>query len=201
MKFLWCDTETTGLETRNAAPFQVAFIFCYSARNKDGKLLHEKPAERLVKLNCLDIPGIEYSDEAGKIHGYTEEQIRSFEPSKSAVAKLDSHLSDLMAYKGGEKMYFCGYNSSGFDWNHLTSLFGHYGLDFGKYFFPQKLDVFEQVKRAGKMKALPYLDDRKLTTVAKFLNIKMDNAHDAMCDIRATREVAKSLAMMGVPLK
>lgn len=26
MKFIWCDTETTGLKPENAAPFQVAMI-------------------------------------------------------------------------------------------------------------------------------------------------------------------------------
>lgn len=199
MKFLWCDTEPTGLETSNAAPFQAAFIFCFS--QKTSKEVKKEEFERFFLFNPLDISGIAYNEDSGKIHGYSEEKIRSLEPSKSAVLKIDNYLQELNNYKNGEKMFFCGYNSNEFDWNHLVSLFKHYDLDFGKYFFPQKLDVFEQVKRAGSMKALPYLENRKLTTVAKFLNIKMENAHDALCDIRATREVAKSLAKMGVPLK
>lgn len=200
MKFLWCDTETTGLETSNAAPFQVAFIFCYSQKLSDGNLLKEE-SERVFNLNCLDIPGIEYSEEAGKIHGYTKGQIESFESSKSAVAKINSCLNDFMNYKDNQPMFFCGYNSSSFDWNHLVSLFKKYGYDFSRYFYSQKLDVFEQVKEAGKQKVLPYLENLKLTTIAKFLNIKMDNAHDALCDIRATREVAKSLTSKGIKLK
>lgn len=199
MKFLWCDTETTGLETSNAAPFQAAFIFCFSHNTSEG--IKKEEFERVFLLNPLDIPGIIYNEEAGKIHGYSEEKIRSFEPSKSVVCKINTYLQELNNYKDGEKMFFCGYNSTIFDWNHLVSLFNHYDLDFGKYFFPQKLDVFEQVKKAGQMRKLPYLENRKLTTIAKHLNIKMNNAHDALCDIRATREVAKSLAKMGVPLK
>lgn len=54
---------------------------------------------------------------------------------------------------------------------------------------------------AGKLRKLPYLENRKLTTVAKFLNIDLTNAHDAMGDIRATKEVSKSLSEMGVLLK
>ena len=200
MKFLWCDTETTGIDTKNAAPFQVAFIFCYSRKMSSGKLLKEE-SERVFTLNCLEIPGIEYSEEAGKVNGYTREMIEKMESPKTAVAKIDCCLKDFLDYKDGERMFFCGYNSSTFDWNHLASLFEKCGYDFEKYFFPQKLDVFEQVKKAGKMKVLPYLENRKLTTVAGFLNIKMDNAHDALCDIRATREVAKSLTARGVALK
>lgn len=181
MKFLWCDTETTGIKPENASPFQAAFIFCYSAK-VNGEMKQEV-FDRVFLFNPLDIPGIEYSEEAD-----------------AAVARMAQHLEEFLSYKDGEKMFFCGYNA-GFDWNHLACLFKRFGCDFSKYFHPQKLDVFEQVKKAGQMGKLPYLENRKLSTVASHLKIKMDNAHDALCDIRATREVAKSLAKMGVPLK
>lgn len=51
------------------------------------------------------------------------------------------------------------------------------------------------------MKILPYLENRKLVTIAKFLGINHEKAHDALSDIQTTREVAKSLAQMGVPLQ
>lgn len=198
MKFLWCDIETTGLDPENAAPFQVAFIFV-STQKINGETVKDE-SSRVFYLNPLDIPGIEYNEEAGKIHGYTEEQIRSFEPAKDVVPKIKVYLEDCIHFRFEEKPYFVGYNSNKFDWDHLVSIFSKFGFTFNDY-FAGKLDVFDQVKRAGALRVLPYLENRKLTTVAKFLGIDLENAHDALGDITATREVAKSLALKGVPLQ
>lgn len=197
MKFLWVDTETTGLKPENAAPFQVAMILVTNTKI-NGKTVKEEN-ERIFYLNPFDIPGIEYNEEAGKIHGYKKEIIETFEPSKDVVKKIDEYLSECVTYRQNERLFFVGYNG-GFDFDHLTSLFNHHGYDFGKYFQKQKLDVFEQVKRAGAKGILPYLPNRKLTTIAEHLHINLNNAHDAMGDIRATREVAKSLSKLGVSL-
>lgn len=198
MKFIWCDTETTGLKPENSAPFEVAFIFVCSQTINNQMVKDE--TSRLYFFNPLDIPGIEYNEEAGKVHGYTKEAIEAMEPSESAVKKMDEFLNYCMKFRTEEKMFFCGYNGK-FDYDHLVSLFKHKGLDFNKYFMPNILDVFEQVKRAGSRKVLPYLENRKLTTIAKYLHIDLSNAHDAMGDITATREVAKSLSAKGIPLQ
>ena len=197
MKFLWCDTETTGLKPENAAPFQIAMILVTNTKI-DGKPVKDE-AERIFYLNPFDIEGIEYSEDAAKVHGYSKEIIESFEPSASMVKKIDEFLQVSVDYRQHDRLFFCGYNGS-FDYDHLVSLFGHHGLDFERYFQKQKLDVFEQVKRAGAKGVLPYLPNRKLTTVAEHLKVDLTNAHDAMGDIKATREVAKSLVNLGVPL-
>lgn len=198
MKFLWCDTETTGLKPENSAPFEVAFIFVCS-QTINNQLVKDETS-RLYYLNPLDIPGIEYSEETGKVHGYTREAIEQFDPSDIAIKKMNDFLNYCFKFRTEEKMFFCGYNGK-FDFEHLVSLFNHRGYNFQKYFNTNLLDVYEQVKRAGAKKVLPYLENRKLTTVAKFLHIDLDNAHDAMGDITATREVAKSLSTKGIPLQ
>lgn len=198
MKFMWCDIETTGLDPKNAGPFQVAFIFVSNQKLNDKPVRDE--TTRVFYLNPFDIPGIEYNEESAKVHGYSKETIESFEKSEVIVKKIDEFLKTSLEFRQNEPMFFCGYNSKEFDWNHLVSLFNHWGLNFEKYFFPQKLDVFDQVKKAGSMRKLPYLENRKLVTVAKFLGVSLENAHDALGDIEATREVAKSLAQMGVSL-
>lgn len=197
MKFIWCDTETTGINIENAAPFQVAMIFVSSV-NLNGNLIKDE-YERIFYLNPYDIPGIEHSLEAEKIHGYTKNQIESFETSEEIVPIIDKFLEDCLNFRQKEKLFFCGYNIR-FDFNHMVSLFNHKGKDFSKYFEEKKPDVFEQVKKAGNKRVLPYMENRKLVTVAKQLGINLENAHDAMADIKATRSVAKSLAQMGVPL-
>lgn len=197
MKFLWCDTETTGLKPENAAPFQVAMIFVSSLKI-DGKPVKDE-SERIFYLNPFDIEGIEYNEDAGKVHGYKKEIIETFDPSENVVKIIDKFLTDCVNFRQHERLFFCGYNRN-FDYEHLTSLFNHHGIDFERHFQKQKLDVFEQVKRAGNKGILPRLENRKLVTIAKHLNVDLTNAHDAMEDIKATREVAKSLVNKGIPL-
>lgn len=197
MKFLWCDVETTGLNIENAAPFQIAFIFV-STQNTGGKNVKNE-SERVFLLNCLDMKHVEFNEESAKIHGISKETIQNYENSHEVCTKIMNFLSDCVNFRKVEKMYFCGYNCE-FDWKHLVSLFNHHGMDFGK-FFEKRLDVFNQVKKAGKNKILPYLPNRKLTTICEHLKIDLSNAHDALADIKATRDVAKSLATLGVPLE
>lgn len=196
MKFLWCDTETTGLKTESAKPFQIAFIFVFS-KNEEGSI-QKAETERIYYLNPFEIPGVEYSPEAAEVHGYTKEQIEAFPSAKETVAVIKRDLEDFMKFVDNEKMFFCGYNCN-FDYEHLKSLFSVFEEDFSIY-FQDKLDVFEQVKRASEKKILPYLPNRKLTTVADYLNIDLSQAHDALADIKATREVAKSLTQKGIKL-
>ena len=96
-------------------------------------------------------------------------------------------------------MIIAGYNV-GFDIGHIKALLERNGYRLEDYFINVIADVFLQVKKAGVQKALPYLPDRKLGTVAKHLGVSLENAHDALADIEATREVAKRLYQMGIAL-
>lgn len=198
MKFLWCDTETTGLKPENAAPFQIAFILVKSD-DVDGKYIKEE-FDRIFYLNPFDIPNIEFNEDAFKVHGFSKEKIETFENSSIVVPKIQKFIEDCVNYKQKEKLFFCGYNGT-FDFNHLVSLFKYYNIDFTQYFHSQKLDVFDQVKKASELRILPSLPNKKLTTIAEYLKIDLTKAHDAMGDIIATREVAKSLAKLGVPIQ
>lgn len=194
MRFLWIDTETTGLEVTDSAAFEVAMILVDS-----GKFI----CSRCFFLNPLS-ETIKYHEEAGKVHGYSENDIRSFPAESEQVQKIASFLKDAreLWMKDGsktEKMIVVGYNV-GFDIKHLKALLERNGFYYGDYFSDVVADVFLQVKKAGEMRILPYLKNRKLATVAEHLGIDIGKAHDALSDIKATREVAKSLAKMGVNL-
>lgn len=194
MRFLWIDTETTGLEVTDSAAFEVAMILVDS-----GKVI----CSRCFFLNPLS-ETIKYHEEAGKVHGYSENDIRSFPTESEQVQKIASFLKDAreLWMKDGsktEKMIVAGYNV-GFDIKHLKALLERNGFHYGDYFSDVVADVFLQVKKAGEMMILPYLKNRKLATVAEHLGIDIGKAHDALSDIKATREVAKSLAKMGVSL-
>ena len=194
MRFLWFDTETTGLETADASIFELGLILVVN-----GQFI----CERCFFLNPLS-ETIKYHEEAGKIHGYSELDIKSFPPESEQIKKIVDFLRSAMNLfkpegENTEKLIAAGYNI-GFDIKHLKAMLERNGYKYEDYFKPFNADVFEQVKRAGIQKALPYLPDRKLVTVAKHLRIDFEKAHDALSDIRATREVARRLQQMKVNL-
>ena len=194
MRYLWCDVETTGIDAANFSAFQIAFILVDNGRDY---------GERCFEFNPLS-DKILYDEDAGKIHGYTREQIESFPPESEIAPNIIRFLNDaanLFRADGSkhEKMVFAGYNSNEFDWNHVKAVLERNGARM-EDFFCGKADVFRQVKSAGMARKMPYLPNRKLGTVCAHFRIKMNKAHNALSDIRATREVAKSLHKLGVPL-
>jgi DNA polymerase III epsilon subunit-like protein len=194
MRFLWLDTETTGLEITDSAAFEVAMILV-----DNGKFF----CDRCFFLNPLS-ETIKYHEEAGKVHGYSEEDIKCLPPESEQVPKIADFLEkarELWKTDGSqtEKLILAGYNV-GFDKKHLNALLERNGYKWEDYFSDIEADVFVQVKKAGMQKALPYLPDRKLGTVAKHLGVTLDNAHDALADIKATRQVAAKLHQLGVSL-
>lgn len=194
MRFMWIDTETTGIDPSDSAAFQVACVLV-----DNGQLI----CERCFFLNPLS-ETIKYHEGAGSVHGYSEEQIKAFPPEIEQVPKITAFFAEARELweKDGsktEKMIIAGYNV-GFDIGHIKALLERNGYRLEDYFINVIADVFLQVKKAGVQKALPYLPDRKLGTVAKHLGVSLENAHDALADIEATREVAKRLYQMGIAL-
>ncbi len=194
MRFMWIDTETTGLEVSDSAAFEVGLILV-----DNGRFI----CERCFFLNPLS-DKIKYHEDSGKVHGYSQKDIEKFPSEKEQVVKIaEFFLSarELFQTDGSksEKMILAGYNVS-FDIKHLDALLERNGYHLKDYFQDVVADVFLQVKKAGMQKALPYLPDRKLGTVAKHLGVELKDAHDALADIKATREVAAKLHRLGVSL-
>ncbi|MGL4986269.1 MAG: 3'-5' exonuclease [Treponemataceae bacterium] len=191
MKILWLDTETTGLNPVDSSAFQIAMIIVF-----EGAVI----AEKKFCLNPLS-ETILYHEDAGAIHGYSEQQIREFknekEQVKSIIDFLDEHKNSIPSKS--LKFVAAGYNVK-FDYNHFKSLVERNGYKINDYFSNSVLDVFNQVKNAGFKKVLPYLKNRKLGTVCSHLGVNIEKAHDALNDIKATREVAKKLHNLGIPL-
>lgn len=84
MRFLWLDTETTGIEVTDSAAFEVAMILI-----DNGSFI----CERCFFLNPLS-ETIKYHEEAGKVHGYSEADIKSMlgSFSKRTAARRKSWL-------------------------------------------------------------------------------------------------------------
>ena len=153
MKFLWVDTETTGLDEDVHRPFEIAFIYLNNRKEENGRVSHIE-CERDFYLNPLDIEGVKYSEDAGKVHGYSEEKIRELPPAKEIVPKLVTFFEDVLNHFGTgktEKPFLCGYNV-GFDYKMIKKLLEDFGYNINDYVQNHFMDVFEQVKTAGNMR-------------------------------------------------
>ena len=84
MRFMWIDTETTGIDTSDSAAFQVACVLV-----DNGRLIRE----RCFFLNPLS-ETIKYHEGAGAIHGYSEEEIKAFPPETEQVPKIAAFFAE-----------------------------------------------------------------------------------------------------------
>lgn len=190
---VWCDTETTGISPDNSGVFQVALL---GVIVEDGrKYVHE----RMFMYNPLS-ETILYHESAGNVHGYSKSDIENLPKESEIVPNMVQFFNDLCTNWGknkAEKMDFCGYNP-GFDWGHIESSLKRCGYDINDYFNGKLHDVMTQAKTAAKKGVVNRFENLKLTTVAKSMNVNMEKAHDAMCDIKATRQISGILSQKGV---
>jgi DNA polymerase III epsilon subunit-like protein len=172
---IWVDTETTGLEPIDSAPFEIALLV-YNG----GQLM----AERVFHLNPLSDEVIIH-EEALKVNGATEEQIRSYPAAAEVIPEI---VKFLKQFEVPEKFVFAGYNA-GFDYGQIGGLFFRHGVAIGDLFNGRLIDVLELVKKAKAVNLLKSTRDNKLTTITEALGIPHDDAHSALQDIRATRRL------------
>lgn len=123
--------------------------------------------EREEKMYLID-PGIVIPEEATAIHGITNEMVNG-QPQFRQIAKA------LLAY-----MFGCdlgGYRSNDFDIPLLMEEFGRVGIEFPTWELTP-LDVYQyEIKK----------NTNKLVDVyRRYTGMELDDAHDALADIRAT---------------
>jgi DNA polymerase III epsilon subunit-like protein len=175
MTTIFCDTETTGLEPIDSAPFEIALRVYHGA---------ELAAEQVFHCNPLDDEVVIHQS-ALDVNGATEEQIRSYPPAAEIIPKI---VDFLKPYCPPEKFVFGGYNAQ-FDYKHISGLFFRHGVMMNNYFNGQLIDVLELVKKAKVMGLIKPTTDNKLTTITEALEIPHEDAHSALSDIVATRKL------------
>lgn len=131
---------------------------------------HDGDKEPEKKLHLID-PGGPIPKEATEVHGITNEMVQG-KPTFKAIAK------SLFEY-----IYLCdfaGYNSDSFDFPMLIMEFHRCGIEFPTW-DPFFIDAFE-IERI--------LNSHKLSdTYRRYTSKDLTDAHDAMVDTLATREV------------
>ena len=179
-KKCWIDVETTGINSRVCGILTLAALVDIEDKIEDELSLKMRPLESdQIFQKALDVNGI------------SEEEYETW-PSNTDGFDLLLRIFDyhIDRFDKSDKFVFCAYNA-GFDEGFIRELFLRNGNNyFGSYFFWPKIDVQSLVGYAiADGLRLP---DYKLVTVARHFGLVID-AHDAMSDILATKEIANIL--------
>lgn len=189
MTTIWCDTETTGLKPETGGAFEIAVLVAVDGRIISSQVFHLNPLTETVV----------YDSEAAKVHGIREETIRSYPPCETVIPQIESLLCEVMEhYNGGKKMVFAGYKCE-FDYDHLAALFTRCGFQLHEY-FEKQFDVLQMVKKAVYQKVIPRMQNNWLATVCNSLGVALENAHTALADVEAARNVCIALYKKGVKI-
>jgi len=181
-KILWFDTETTGLNPDKNGIVQLSGII-----EIDGCIVDDFN----YKMRPFD--GDEISQEALNIHGYSKDEIKSFEDPYSIRIELISKLSKYCdKFNKNDKYYPAGYNGK-FDVDFLSSWFKKCGDNYlGSWLNWRTIDPLPIINIMA-LKGKIVLQNHKLETVCNHFGIEL-KAHDAMSDIKATRELFLKLS-------
>lgn len=180
-KILYFDVETTGLNAVENGIIQLAGIV-----EIDGKVQEE------FNFNIKTFPDDKIEDKALEVHGNTRDDIASFPEPLVVYHKLTAILMKYVyRYKKNktfaDKFYPAGYRVL-FDIDFLNEWFVKCGDKyFGSWQNWHSIDALQKLYEM-ELKGLITLPNYKLDTVCKHFGIEI-NAHDALSDIRATREL------------
>lgn len=179
-KLLWFDCETGGVEPKTDALVQLSAII-----EIKGKIVDE------IDLKMKPLPHKNITDEAMKIHGMTLQDIAGFEDPYIAYGKFYRFLSAHGPKAKEDRYVMAGYNAH-FDCDFLFQFFHDINQN-PKYNFYWDFCQFAPLDILPTLRAMRYAGlintvDTKLETVCKHLGIEI-KAHDALSDIRATREL------------
>ena len=181
-KLIYIDTETTGLFPNKHGLTQLAAIVVI-----DGKEINSVNMNINPKTYCTFTPEIE--DVALEIQGKTREEIALNLKSNYQFKEFVSGINPYL--KEDEKFQIVGYNTS-FDIGFVKAWFKDNDAKFSDYFTYKDIDVFALVKHLRLLGLMDDCENDKLSTVCKYFSIELD-AHDAMNDIVATRELYQYL--------
>ena len=158
---IFFDIESTGLNVVRDRIIQL------------GMIKYPKDGGEPIELEMLVNPGIPISEEAMGVHGISAKDVAN----KPVFAQVAQQILDFIG--DGD---LAGYNSNRFDVPLLMEEFARVGIEF---------DVSK--RRTIDVQRIFYkMEPRTLSAALKFYTgKKMENAHDALADVRATVDVLR----------
>lgn len=178
-KVFWFDVETTGLNPNEQDIIQLAFLI-----EIDGEIVE---SQNMI-MQPFDYDTI--SQEALDVHGRTIEEIKTYPDPRKTYADLISVLDKYIdKYNSSDKFQPAGYNAR-FDMDFLREFFIKNGDKYyGSWFNYKAIDPMSLLYLLDGIGNVT-LENYKLPTVCKHFDIPLD-AHDALNDIKATRDLTK----------
>lgn len=184
MKELYLDLETTGLNSYRNGIWQIAAI------------LYEEGEEK-EEFNevCNIFSTQECHPKALEMASLTEESLKDFNPPKEAYRQFKALLEKYIdPFNKQDKMFMYGYNVR-FDDDFLRQFFyNNQDRFYGSYFWNPAIDIMNLAMEKLKNQR-PLMRNFKQGTVARSLDIEIEEEklHDALYDIRVSREIHKKL--------
>lgn len=188
VKKFWFDVETTGLHSHKDSIHQLAIMI-----EIDGKIV-ETAEIKMRPYHFEELP----DDYVTPVGGITKEMMKSYGTQSEGFKALKKLMGKYVnQYEKTDKFTAAGYNCQGFDMQFLRVFFEKNGdTYFGSWFWPATIDVmilaayFLQKERST-------MPNFKLESVAKYLGLEVEGEgfHDALSDIKITKEVLEVLEM------
>jgi DNA polymerase-3 subunit epsilon len=182
-KTLYFDVETTGIDSKLHGMIQLACLV-----DIDGKLEAEK--DWFIKPFRGDL----INKEAAEVTGISRDDMLTFPEPNIVYREIVELFSGYIGkFDKTDKFYPAGYNVR-FDLEFLSRFFEKNGDKyFGSFCNWKAIDPLLWLYRLD-WNGLLSLPDYKLATVCEYFGIELgDSAHDALADIKATRELMRML--------
>lgn len=183
MKILYFDVETTGRDPKVNEIIQFSAIV-----EIDGEV------KETVNWYCQPTRWENVEPEALEVTGKTIEELQTYPPASALMDGLESLFNEYIdKYDKTDKFYPAGHNV-GFDLDFLQAFWKQHGDKYGTGSYQNWRSLDSRVLAhflitAGK---IPEPENIKLSTLCAQFDIPI-NAHDAMSDITATRELIKKM--------
>ena len=183
MKILYLDTETTGI-TANSAVIQFAGII-----EIDGEVKED------FNIKCKPHKDADISEKALEVTGMTHELINSYQEPQKAMEEMENIFEKYCSkFDKNDKFVLVGQNIK-FDFQKLHEFYTRLGNKYlGSWInFKLMFDTLAVIQALQVVSKMPILENNKLITWCNHFNIELENAHDALADIKATKELAQVL--------
>jgi DNA polymerase III alpha subunit (gram-positive type) len=193
VKLFYFDTETTGTHLLNDDVWQIAGIV-----EEDGKVVDAIN----LKMQPRKIDRI--PEKLYEMFGTTREEMLSYQPREVAFEKLIAFFAKHTDINTrDDSLIPCGHNAAGFDMGFFKKLFEeefkHKKQTWQHLLDYHCIDTMLFAQLCALSGVFPEAaDSLKLNSVCEYLGIEFneDEAHDALYDVKKTREALKKFMEM-----
>lgn len=181
--YLHLDTETSGLDPEKCGLIEVAGLF-----EMNGQILNEFE----LLINPYTYPfAVEIQEKALSVNNRTIPEIQTFNDQAQCLNWLIDMSQYLINQYGANRIFIVGYNVK-FDVDFIQAWFKANNKKFAETFQYKFIDVLQLVMTLSYLELLDPFDNNLKDMCLKF-DVDLTNAHTAIADIRATRDLFHKL--------